>query len=218
MTLRISLLLIKRSHRGRWLRKLMLTLALLCLAGCDRPPATPRPIYPAPASSAAASPALTATRPAATPTTPLATSTRTAISSGPTVRRCVTSRSLHYAASDTLYRPGHAGPTHFDCTGLVYRVFADCSATDLIGAEGEQPVRAYYDWFAAMGEADAIPPQQGDLIVYGRSFAHVAIYIGDGRAVSALLEGVREHDATELRSGSAGERMAVKAYLHIQPR
>jgi len=98
----------------------------------------------------------------------------------------------------------------------VYRVFDDCSATDLIGATGEQPVRAYYDWFAATGEADAIPPQLGDLIVYGEDFGHVAIYIGEDKAISALLEGVREHDAVMLGSGSPGERMPVKAYLHIQ--
>ncbi len=149
---------------------------------------------------------------------PLPTSMKTATSSGSDVRQCVISRALHYAASDTRYRLGHAGPTYFDCTGLVYRVFADCSATRLIGTEGEQPVRAYYDWFAAMGEADAMPPQHGDLIVYGQDFAHIAIYVGDGRAVSALLEGVREHDATKLGAGSPGERMLVKAYLHIQPR
>ena len=107
---------------------------------------------------------------------------------------------------------------YFDCTGFVYRVFVDCSATELIGAQGEQPVRAYYDWFVARGQADAVPPQIGDLVVYDLDSAHIAVYVGESRAISALLEGVREHDAARLGSGTGGEVMSVKAYLHIQPR
>lgn len=211
-------MLIRQADHGVWLGALVLALAVMCVFGCDRPAATPRPPDSTPTGSTAAVPVRTTARPAPTSTKPLAVSTKTAPNSGPAVRQCVVDRARHYAASDTHYRLGHTGPTYFDCTGLVYRVFADCSATDLIGADGEQPVRAYYDWFTAMGEADAIPPQHGDLIVYGQDFAHVAIYIGDGRAISALLDGVREHDAASLSSGSPGERMPVKAYLHIQPR
>lgn len=211
-------MLIRRAYRCVCLQILIWMLAAGCAVGCDRPPATPQPTRPTPTESIAVFPTPTTTGPAAISTIPLAASTKVAPNSGDAVRLCVVSRALHYAASHTLYRLGHAGPTYFDCTGLVYRVFADCSATDSIGATGEQPVRAYYDWFAAIGEADAIPPQRGDLIIYGDDFGHVAIYIGDGKAVSAVLEGVREHDATVLGSGSPGERMPVKAYLHIQLR
>jgi cell wall-associated NlpC family hydrolase len=134
------------------------------------------------------------------------------------MRECVLARARQYTTIPTQYRLGSTGPTDFDCTGLVYRVFTDCSANDLIGAQGEQLVFDYYTWFAARGLADAIPPQEGDLIVYGLDFAHVAIYVGNGRAISALLDGVREHDAVRLGSGTSGEIMPVKAYLHIQAR
>ncbi len=207
-------MLIRRPDPGVYLRTLTWILAVAYAVGCDRPAATLTPMSPTPTENSAVLP--TVAWPAATSTMPLATSTKGIPNSGPAVRQCVLDRARHYAANHTLYRLGHAGPTFFDCTGLVYRVFADCSAADLIGATGEQPVRAYYDWFAAIGEADAIPPQPGDLIVYGEDFRHVAIYTGDGKAISALLEGVREHDAVIVGSGSPGERMPVKAYLHIQ--
>jgi cell wall-associated NlpC family hydrolase len=79
-------------------------------------------------------------------------------------------------------------------------------------------VRAYYDWFVARGQADALPPKLADIIVYGPRFAHVAIYVGGGRAISALSDGIREHDAARLRSGPGGELMPVEAYLHVDLR
>jgi cell wall-associated NlpC family hydrolase len=95
-------------------------------------------------------------------------------------------------------------------------VFADCGASESIGAQGEQPVRTYYDWFSAQGRADALPPQPGDLVVYGPGFAHIAIYVGGDRAISALSDGIGEHHATELHSAPGGELMPVEGYLHVE--
>ena len=134
----------------------------------------------------------------------------------PSPRECIVARARYYANTVTHYRAGNTGPQYFDCTGFVYRVFADCELTELIGVAGEQAVSDYYQWFVARGQADALPPKLGDLIVYGPDWAHVAIYVGDGRAISALMDGIREHDAVHLRSGSAGEMMPVRAYLHLQ--
>ena len=205
----------RRWQVGGWM--LVAALVSMCAPACDRPPV-------APTQSPSASPS--ATEPVTLTVVPLLSPSpapkATAVPSLPTpqsaIRECVLARARHYAATTTRYRLGSTGPTDFDCTGLVYRVFADCSASDLIGAQGEQLVFDYYTWFAARGLADAMAPQEGDLIVYGLDFAHVALYVGNGRAVSALLDGVREHDALRLGSSTPGEIMPVKAYLHIQAR
>jgi cell wall-associated NlpC family hydrolase len=125
-------------------------------------------------------------------------------------------RARYYTTQKTRYRNGSYGPTYFDCTGLVYRVFVDCSALALIGARGEQGVENYLDWFTARQQADMEPPQPGDLIVYGPGFAHIGIYVGAGKAISTLSSGVREHSATKLRTSANGQLMPVCAYLHLK--
>jgi cell wall-associated NlpC family hydrolase len=134
------------------------------------------------------------------------------------LRECIVARAHYYAAAETHYRIGSTGPTYFDCTGLVYRVFEDCAALDLIGALGEQDVRSYYDWFSAREQADTQMPKLGDLIVYGPDFAHIGIYTGDGTAISTLTKGVQEHSAVQLRTAPGGQIMPVHAYLHLDVR
>jgi cell wall-associated NlpC family hydrolase len=77
-------------------------------------------------------------------------------------------------------------------------------------------VQNYLDWFTAGQQANMEPPQPGDLVVYGPGFAHIGIYIGDGKAVSTLSNGVREHSATTLRTSAGGQLMPVRAYLHLK--
>lgn len=131
------------------------------------------------------------------------------------LRERIVAAARRYAEAKTKYRSGHTGPELFDCTGLVYRVFADCGAEDAIGARGEQGVRNYHQWFLKRNRADLEEPKMGDLIIYG-NYVHIGIYIGNGRAISTLSAGVREHDAFRLRNGNGGPVMAVKAYLHIE--
>jgi len=134
------------------------------------------------------------------------------------LRERIVARARYYTSTETHYRLGSTGPTYFDCTGLVYRVFADCAALELIGAQGEQDVRSYYDWFSARKQADTQSPKLGDLIVYGPDFAHIGIYTGNGQAISTLTEGVQEHSAVKLRNGPGGQIMPVQAYLHLDVR
>jgi len=208
-----------------WTPKPTLTPQSTVLPPTRTPTALPTPsAAPSAAVPSSTAPVLTPTTVAtalmptvfASPRATLASPTQTPAEHG-ALQDCVVAQARYYAQRATAYRSGGVGPIYFDCTGFVYRVFADCQATELIGARGEQPVRSYYDWFAARGQADALPPQPGDLIVHGQDFAHLSIYVGNGRAISALLDGIREHDAVNLRSGVAGEVMPVKAYLHIQP-
>lgn len=78
---------------------------------------------------------------------------------------------------------GAAGPSVFDCSGLVLYVFDRAGLADRIG--GGHYALGMYRWFAARGLASRSNPQVGDLVIYGGG-AHVAIYVGGGRTISAL--------------------------------
>jgi hypothetical protein len=91
------------------------------------------------------------------------------------------------------YRLGAEGPDLMDCSGLIYRSFTDAGeARRMSGAR--LGVRSYVRWFAARGalvldEAEAV---RGDLAIWGAG-EHMGIYLGDGRAISAVLSGVAVH-------------------------
>jgi cell wall-associated NlpC family hydrolase len=103
-----------------------------------------------------------------------------------------------------------SGPNRFDCSGFVTYVFRQAGLLDRIGGT-RRSVAGFYDWFARRGRASKTDRQPGDLIVWGRNH-HIGIYIGDGMAVSALINpyGVKVHPVT----GYLG--MKVKAYLHVK--
>ncbi len=180
--------------------------ATLSLVSSPTPTQEPGPL-PSFTRATIATSSLTPTHAPATATRPEPTPLAT--------RTCIVERAHHYASTATRYQSGASGPTAFDCTGLVYRVFHDCSATDLIGAQGQQPVASYLRWFIAQARADQHAPMAGDLIVYGEDCSHVAIYIGAGQAISTLSDGVREHDATRLHTHAGGDLLPIQAYLHI---
>jgi len=108
----------------------------------------------------------------------------------------------------TPYRVGSEGPNLFDCSGLVYRAFADTGQLSLIGGAR---VRAagYQRWFAGQGRLNTVEEdaQRGDLVMYNNG-AHIGIYLGEGRVVSALTSGVAVHS---LR----GINQAVTGYLKV---
>jgi len=91
------------------------------------------------------------------------------------------------------YRVGSEGPTLFDCSGLVFRAFSDAGLVDRVGG---MRLRAagYMRWFASHGRmtTDESQAQRGDLVIYNNG-SHIGIYLGDGRAISALLTGVTVH-------------------------
>ena len=103
-----------------------------------------------------------------------------------------------------------SGPNRFDCSGFVTYVFRQAGLLNRIGSK-RRTVASYYDWFARRGQASKTNRKPGDLIVWGRDH-HIGIYIGDGMAVSALINpyGVKVHPVT----GYLG--MKVKAYLHVK--
>ncbi len=83
---------------------------------------------------------------------------------------------------------GTDGPRTFDCSGLVFRVFADNGLAGML----DDSHSAYTDYriFLREGRASRTGGQPGDLVVYGGG-SHVGIYLGNGRVISALVEGVK---------------------------
>lgn len=101
------------------------------------------------------------------------------------------------------------GPNKFDCVGFVWFAFHENGLQGKIG--GYRGVKAYYNWFRDRGLAGRNNPQPGDLVIWG-NFKHLGIYVGDGKAISALINpwGVSIHPAT------GWIPMQVKAYLHTR--
>lgn len=95
------------------------------------------------------------------------------------------------------YRWGATGPSSFDCSGLVYRVFAETGLFDRIGSGRYRSATAMYAYFRGRGLASRSGGEVGDLVVWGGG-AHIGIYLGNGRAISALVNGVRIHGVNAL--------------------
>jgi hypothetical protein len=104
------------------------------------------------------------------------------------------------------YKWGATGMRRYDCSGLVYRVFERNGLLKRIG--GRRTAKGYYNWFRDRGLVTKSNPRKGDLVVWGKG-KHVGIYIGNGRAISALTSGVSRH-------GVKGLNVAFTAYLRVK--
>jgi hypothetical protein len=87
---------------------------------------------------------------------------------------------------------GAAGPSAFDCSGLVIYAFRQTGHLPLIGNGKYRSARAIYQYFAAQGKASRTNGAPGDLVVWGGG-SHLGIYLGGGMAVSTLTSGVAVH-------------------------
>lgn len=103
------------------------------------------------------------------------------------------------------YRRSATGPSAFDCSGLVWRVFAQAHLGRKVTSHS---ARGIYLAYRNRGLASRHNPQVGDLVVWGHG-SHVGIYIGRGRAISALVGGVRVHRVNALTT-------PFTAYLHTR--
>ncbi len=85
---------------------------------------------------------------------------------------------------------GAAGPTAFDCSGLVRYAYLQAGVNALLG--GGHSGYAMLAWGRARHLVSRSNPQVGDVVIYGNG-AHAAIYIGGGRVISALnpSQGIR---------------------------
>ncbi|HEX8940702.1 MAG TPA: SH3 domain-containing protein [Candidatus Limnocylindrales bacterium] len=87
------------------------------------------------------------------------------------------------------YRWGATGPTYFDCSGLVYAVFRETGYFPVIGNGAYRDVVQIWGYFKGRGLASPLDGQPGDLVVFGNG-AHMGIYLGGGKVISALTSGV----------------------------
>ncbi len=93
---------------------------------------------------------------------------------------------------------GKIGPDKFDCVGLVYYSFRQAGLATRIG--GHRGVKGYRDWFADRGRVSRSNGRRGDLVIWGKN-QHIGIYLGRGRAISALTSGVKIHGLHGLSIG-----------------
>jgi hypothetical protein len=95
------------------------------------------------------------------------------------------------------WRYGAAGPSAFDCSGLVVYAFKAAGDGAAIGNGAYRSARSMYDWFRARGLASRSNPQPGDLVIWGAG-SHIGIYLGSGLAISTLTSGVAVRGVTAL--------------------
>jgi NlpC/P60 family len=97
----------------------------------------------------------------------------------------------------TPYRLGAESRAFVDCSGLIYRVFADAGQLPLIGGRRRRAI-GYYGWFQNQGmtTTDIDGGARGDLVYYrsdnSRS-SHIGFYLGNGSVLSALTTDVAVH-------------------------
>jgi hypothetical protein len=98
------------------------------------------------------------------------------------------------------------GPRAFDCSGLVYYVFRKTGHLRTIG--GLRSAHGLYAYFRNRGLASRSGGRPGDLVIWGGG-SHVGIYLGHGKAISTLTNGVRIH-------GIFAVRARFTAFLHTR--
>jgi len=104
------------------------------------------------------------------------------------------------------WRYGASGPYVFDCSGLVRYAYRRAGDGAVIHSTSLRSARSLYLYFKARGLASRTNPRIGDLVIWGYG-THVGIYIGYGRAISTLMNGVRIHTVYALTA-------RFTAYLH----
>ena len=104
------------------------------------------------------------------------------------------------------WRYGATGPSAFDCSGLVIYSYMKAGDGSVIRAGTLRSATSIYLYFKSRGKASRSDPKVGDLVVWGYG-SHLGIYIGNGKAVSTLRNGVRVH-------GVFAVTARFTAYLH----
>ncbi len=88
------------------------------------------------------------------------------------------------------YVRGATGPNRFDCSGLVRFSYKRAGVGGHLG--GGHSARSMLRWGRLHGRTSRHHPHIGDVAIYGNG-THAAIYIGNGRVISALnpRQGIR---------------------------
>ena len=85
------------------------------------------------------------------------------------------------------FRMGAVGPKYFDCSGLVWSVYRRAGLGARVGGVRGTATH-YYVWAQKHGRLIHNNPQIGDVVIWGMHgrIHHSGIYVGNGRAISAL--------------------------------
>ena len=142
---------------------------------------------PAPAPAAATAPAA-APAPATAPAPPAPVAP-----AAPAARTSPADRVVEIAMAErgSRWAYGASGPSAFDCSGLVLYAFRRAGELEAVGRGRLRSGSAMLRWARARGLTGATG-HRGDIVVWG-SGSHVGIYLGNGRAISTLVSGVRVH-------------------------
>jgi cell wall-associated NlpC family hydrolase len=81
------------------------------------------------------------------------------------------------------YVPGGTGPSAFDCSGLVRFAYRQAGIGARLG--GGHSARAMLAWARRHGKIRRHHGHVGDVVIWGNG-RHAGIYLGHGRAISAL--------------------------------
>ncbi len=119
---------------------------------------------------------------------------------------------------------GATGPRTFDCIGLVLRAYSEAGQSRSLGNWSNRSGFALYRWAKRHHLVSRSNPQPGDVVVWGGG-GHVGIYIGNGRAISALTSGVRTHGVhavtkrftAYIHTGLAGMRVPGAVHVTKKP-
>jgi cell wall-associated NlpC family hydrolase len=106
------------------------------------------------------------------------------------------------------YVRGATGPSAFDCSGLVRYAYRASGVSGRLG--GGHSARGMLQWARLHHLANRSNPRVGDVVIYGNG-THAAIYIGNGRVISALnpRQGIRITALHALRA-------PVTAFIHTR--
>jgi cell wall-associated NlpC family hydrolase len=166
------------------------------LVSTEPAPADPAPTGPAPTEPVVVEPAPVA------PTTVTTTSTRP--------RRTAAQRLIRVARRQLgdRYVYGATGPRRFDCSGLVLYSLRH-SHTRRAARLGGRSADSFYAAYRRHHRVGRRHGHPGDLVIWGGG-RHVGIYIGHGRAISALTRrGVSVH-------GLHAVTMSFNGFLHTR--
>ncbi len=109
------------------------------------------------------------------------------------------------------YAFASAGPNTFDCSGFVTYVYRKAGLLDRIGSR-RRTVAGYHQWFSRHSTVTRgiNTAQPGDLLIWGRNH-HIGIYVGDNKAISALINpwGVKLHRVDRIS-------LKLKYVLHVK--
>jgi cell wall-associated NlpC family hydrolase len=158
---------------SRPIQRIVLDNALIAVPSSAVPAGRTRPARPSPAH-----------RPARPARKLVRTAPSSRLTAGLASSRIIALAESHIGAR---YAHGATGPSAFDCSGLVYRVFEDAGLGRMIA--GLRSASALYAHFRARHMTSSSAPQLGDLVIFGNG-SHVGIYIGGGRVVHAMVTGV----------------------------